>query len=336
MKAAIIGAGRMGLRHVQVVQSLGLELVGLCDRRPDALRQAQEIGVQPSLHFHDPGVMLRAARPECVIVATTCPSHAELSCLAVECGASHILCEKPMASSLEECDRMLEACHASGVKLAINHQMRFMEQYTRAREIILSDAFGGLGSVTVVAGNFGVAMNGTHYFEMFRYLTDEPAVEAVAWFSPNRVPNPRGPEFEDRAGAVRLATASGRRFYMEVSDDQGHGVRVVYAGRSGVLVVDELAGVMTLSVRDEKHRTEPTTRYGMPCVDTTIRIEPADSVAPSRAVLAALLGDGDWPSGEDGRLAVAALVAAYCSDEGGHLPVRIDASLPRGRRFPWA
>ncbi len=336
MKAAIIGAGRMGLRHVQVVRSLGLELAGLCDRRPEALAAAREAGIPAALHHTDARAMLEATRPECVVIATTCPSHADLTCLAAESGASHVLCEKPMAASLAECDRMLDACRSTGARLAINHQMRFMEQYTRVREIVWSDAFGGLASVTVVAGNFGIAMNGSHYFEMFRYMTGEPPVEATAWFSRERVANPRGPEFEDRAGAVRLSTPSGRRFYMEVGDDQGHGVRVVYAARSGLLVVDELAGVMTSSVRDEEHRAAPTTRYGMPGSDTTLRIEPADSVAPTRAVLAALIDGKDWPTGEDGRLAVAALVAAHRSDEEGHRPVRIDADLPSGRRFPWA
>lgn len=336
MKVAVIGAGRMGLRHVQVVRSLGLDLVGLCDARPEALQQALQGGVEAALHFSDARAMLEARKPDCVVVSTTCPSHAALTCLAAESGASHVLCEKPMASSLAECDQMLEACAQSGTKLAINHQMRFMEQYTLAREIVRSEEFGGLGSVTVIAGNFGIAMNGSHYFEMFRYLTDEPAAEAAAWFSPNRVANPRGPEFEDRAGSIRLETASGRRFYLEVGDDQGHGVRVVYAGRCGVLVVDELAGRMSVDVRDAPHRREPTTRYGMPGTERSIRIEPADSVAPSRAVLDALLHGEDWPTGEDGRLAVATLVAAYQSDESGHAPVRIDGRLPRERRFPWA
>ena len=336
MKAAIIGAGRMGLRHAQVVRSLGLELAGICDRRPEALEAVRTSEIQAPALYDDPSAMLAEARPDCVIVATTCPSHADLACLAAASGASHVLCEKPMAASLTECDRMLEVCRKRGTRLAINHQMRFMEQYTRVRDIVWSDAFGGLASVTVVAGNFGIAMNGTHYFEMFRYVTGEPPVEATAWFSRERVTNPRGPEFEDRAGAVRLSTASGRRFYLETGDDQGHGVRVVYAGRCGVLVVDELAGVMMSSVRDDEHRSAPTTRYGMPGSDTTLRIEPADSVAPTRAVLAALIEGSDWPTGEDGRLAVAALVAAYRSNEEEHRPVRIDRGLPLDRRFPWA
>ncbi len=255
MKTAVFGAGRMGRRHIEVVLGLGLDLVGVCDQAPAALAQAAaEHRLGPAQLFEDLHSLL-ALRPEVVVVATTAPSHAELTCLAAECGARFILCEKPLAVSLQACDRALAACRRFGAVLAVNHQMRFMEQYTVPRQMLFSPSFGGLASITVTTGNFGLAMNGTHYFEMFRYLADEPAEEVAAWFSTASVPNPRGPEFVDRAGCVRLATASGKRFYLDCSADQGHGLQVVYAGRYGHIFVDELRGTMTWACRKEEHRT---------------------------------------------------------------------------------
>jgi len=337
MKTAVIGAGRMGRRHVQVVRELGLELAGLADARSEALEAAaREDAVPAGILYTDVARLLEEGRPECVVVATTAPSHAELTCQAAGAGARFVLCEKPMAISLAECDRMLKACRDRGTRLAINHQMRFMEQYTAPKALLDSEAYGGLRSVLVAAGNFGMAMNGTHYFEMFRFMAGEAPTTATAWFSAGGVPNPRGPQFEDRAGGVRLETASGQRFYMDVGADQGHGVKVTYSARHGQIVVDELEGTMRADVRQDAHRDLPTTRYGMPSVRTEQRIRPADAVAPTRAVLEALLRGSGYPSGEDGRLAVAALVAAYVSDESGHVPVRIDSALPAGRTFPWA
>jgi predicted dehydrogenase len=338
MRAAVIGAGRMGRRHVKVLRDLGLELVGLGDSSRPALEvAAREDGVPADALYIDPARMLEERRPECVVVATTTPSHADYTCRAAEAGARVVLCEKPMAASLAECDRMLEACGKSGTRLAVNHQMRFMEQYTAPRALLESEDFGGLRSVLVAGGNFGLAMNGTHYFEMFRFMAGEPPATVAAWFSAGAVANPRGPEFEDRAGCVRMETRSGKRFYMDVSDDQGHGVKVTYSARHGQITVDELAGVMVLDVRQDEHRALPTTRYGMPNRREERRIAPADAVAPTRAVLEALLRGTGYPTGEDGRLAVAALVAAYVSDESGHRMVAIDSgALPVERRFPWA
>lgn len=328
----------MGLRHVEVVRSLGLEIVGLADINTAARdKAAADFDLARSALFSDARAMIETTKPELLVVATTAPSHAELVCLGAANGAKAILCEKPMSVSLADCDRMIEACAASGTRLAVNHQMRFMEQYTKVKEIVEDASFGGLASATVIAGNFGMAMNGSHYFEMFRYLTDEMPAQVSAWFSADTVANPRGAQFEDRAGTVRVTTAKGRRFYMDAGTDHGHGMHVTYAGPCGRLDVDELVGRAQLVVRKAEHRGVPTTRYGMPFDESTMTITPADALAPTRAVLQALLAGENFPDGAVGRMAVEVLAAAYASHEQGGKTIDLaTANLPRDRAFPWA
>ena len=329
----------MGRRHVQAVRDLGLDLVAICDQRRESLSlAAAEHNISAEKQFTDVNEMFSQAHPECVIVSTTAPSHCEYTCTAAAAaGVRFILCEKPMATSLAQCDQMVRVCQERGIELAINHPMRFMEQYTESKRVAQSEAFGGLTSVTVIAGNLGLAMNGTHLFEMFRFLTDEAPAEVTGWLMPERVLNPRGPEFEDHGGAVRVSTASGKRLYLELGSDQGHGMLVILYGRCGRIIVDPFAGLMTVSVREEQHRASPTTRYNLPEVKTETRIAPASAVEPSRRVLKALLQREDFPTGEQGRQAMAVLVAAYVSNESGHTPVRLDKTdLPGDRIFPWA
>lgn len=338
LKVALVGAGSMGRRYIAAVQSLNLELVGVCDVQPEVLSlAAEEQRLSKNHQFADARNMLELMRPECVIVATTAPTHCEMTCLAAEVGAKFVMCEKPMASSLAECDRMIEVCRRHGTKLAVNHQMRFMEQYTEAKRIVSSEAFGGLKSVAVTAGNFGLAMNGTHYFEMFRFMVGEPPLEVWAWLSKERVTNPRGQQFEDRAGCVRLTTVSGARFYLDASHDHGHGFQVVYVGAFGQLTVDEATGLMRLNYREAAHRSQPTTRYLTPFKVCQHQFDPSDVVGPTRAVLEALLIGGDFPTGENGRSAIQVLSAAHLSDERGNRSVRVDdGSIDRERAFSWA
>ena len=76
MRTAIIGIGRMGRRHIQVVRDLGLDLVGVCDQNPESLAlTAQQYGVRAGCQFTDASVLLASTRPECVIVSTTAPTH---------------------------------------------------------------------------------------------------------------------------------------------------------------------------------------------------------------------------------------------------------------------
>ncbi len=327
----------MGLRHLQVLRELKLDVVGIADIQQAAREKAcAEFNVEAWAAFADAGEMIEKLKPELVVVATTAPAHARFVCLAAKNGARAILCEKPMAVSLAECDRMIEICRSIGATLAVNHQMRFMEQYTLAKEIVRDASFGGLASINVVAGNFGLANNGSHYFEMMRYVTDERPASVAAWFSDERVPNPRGPQFDDRGGCVRLTTASGVRFYMDAGTDQGHGMHVTYAGRNGRLDIDELAGRGKLVLRKPEHRLQPTTRYGMPWDERELVIAPADSVAPTRAVVSALLAGDDFPDGSIGRMAVEVLATAYVSHDQGGQTVRLDGGLPRDRVFAWA
>lgn len=337
MKAAIIGVGRMGRRHIQVVRQSGLDLVGVFDVNQASLKFAQDEYTLPGhLLFSDLDRLYSEATPELVIVATTADSHCALTCMAAERGARYILVEKPMAVSLAECDRMIDVCHRHGTKLAVNHQMRFMEQYTEPKRLFATEAYGGLKSMTVVAGNFGFSMNGGHYFEAFRFLTDEDTVEVTAWFSPEIVPNPRGTQFQDRAGSIRAVTTGGKRLYMEISADQGHGSLTVYACRNGMITVNERTGEMLTSEREEQYRAFPTTRIGLPCVDALRKIQPCEVIGTSATVIRALLCDMNSVSGEDGRRAVELLVAAYQSAEQGSIPVRLDGKLDRSRVYPWA
>ncbi len=337
-RTAVIGCGRMGRRHLEVLRELGMLIVGVCDVNAEVVVEVgEEYGLPQDALFSDPELLLQTVSAEVVVIATTCPSHASLTCMAAAEGATHILCEKPMATSLAECNRMIQACAQHGTRLAINHQMRFMPHYMESKRVVDSDEFGGLTSVTVVAGNFGLAMNGTHYFEMLRYMSDEAPSEVTAWFADENVSNPRGKEFLDRAGSIRVSTTGGTRFYMDAGVDQGHGLSVLYAGPSGQLAVDELTGVLRMSVREAEHRDLASTRYAMPAVIRQWEVAAADATAPTRSVVEALLADENYPSGEDGRHAVATLVAAYVSNENGHLPVRVDVdALPADRVFPWA
>ena len=328
----------MGRRHVQVVEQLGLSIAGICDRSAEALAAAgAEHGIAEGARFTDFAALLQETRPEAAIVATHAPSHGAFVCQAAAAGVKYILCEKPMAVSLAECDRMLAVCARHGAHLAVNHQMRFMPQYTEAKRIVDSPEFGGLTSVTVVAGNIGLAMNGTHYFELFRYLTGERPAEVTAWFSPQKVANPRGAQFEDCGGAIRVTTPAGARLYMEIGADQGHGIQVIYAGPYGQLLADELTGTLRLAVRQPEQRQLPSTRYGAPAVESSVAVPASDAVAPTKAVLSALLAGQDFPSGADGRQAVAVLVAGYLSHESGHAPLPLSAVETAAERvFPWA
>lgn len=338
LRVAVIGLGRMGLRHVETARRLRMNVCGAADLSSAALKAIQEqYGVASAACFTDAYDMLTKVKPEALVIATTAPTHAPFVLSAAELGVRYVLCEKPMATSLAEADAMLVACKRAGTRLAVNHQMRYMAQYIKVKALIGSEELGPLVSILVAGSNFGLAMNASHYFEMFRYISGHSVDNIQAWFEDAQLANPRGLQFEDRSGRLLARSDAGPSMFVDFSAKAGWGLQVVYICCHGQIVVDELNGEMRIAYRQARYRELPTTRYGMPVDIRNEQIEPADTVVPSMAVWTALLAGEDYPDGAAGAHALACLVAAHASDAVGGCAVRLDdPTLPREQVFKWA
>jgi predicted dehydrogenase len=98
---------------------------------------------------------------DAVYIATPVNLHAEQTIAAAAAG-KHVLCEKPMAMDVAQCDRMIAACREHGVKLCIAYYRHFYPVIGRIREIIES---GEIGAPVVVQINA---------FEMFNPQPGQP------------------------------------------------------------------------------------------------------------------------------------------------------------------
>ena len=336
MKICVVGAGRMGRRHIVAAQHW--EFCGVFDLNSVALREAgEELELADELLFDDFGAMLSKSLPDCVIVATTAGSHLEYVCRSAEARVKYILCEKPMATSITDCVEMIRTCEKFGSRLAVNHQMRYMPQFVQVKELVQSEALGGIRSMTMSAGNYGISMNGTHYFEAFRFITDSEIKSIQALLMDNDISNPRGREFKDRGGSVLALSADGQRLYMEIGTDQGHGCKIIYGCVHGQVIVDEHALTLQADCREEQYRFEPTTKTSLPGIRNVIKLPDLNLVDVTVSLLKDLFNDGGYPDGAVGMASVAAAVACHSSDESGEKVTldRLDSEIS-GRSFPWA
>ena len=125
------------------------------------------------------------------------------------------------------------------------------------------------------------SMNGTHYFEAFRFLTNEVPIEVSAWFDSVLWQILAGPNFR-----IHLVYSSHnglcKRLYVDASGNQGHGVQVTYMSRNGRITIDELTGRMTTVVRQPEHREAPTSRYGMPSKLKSTKSNPWSLLIPRK------------------------------------------------------
>ena len=117
IRIGVFGAGALGRHHTRILsQHPGAQLVGIHDpHRATADAVAAEHGCSV---FDDAQDL--AGKIEAAVVASPTTTHAEVGARLLRAGI-HVLVEKPIASSLEEADRLLEAAASRGRVLAVGH-----------------------------------------------------------------------------------------------------------------------------------------------------------------------------------------------------------------------
>ncbi|RKX30773.1 MAG: gfo/Idh/MocA family oxidoreductase, partial [Verrucomicrobia bacterium] len=117
LKFAVVGCGRVSGKHLAAITSgsIPAELTAVCDCVEEKARaKAEEYGVPYYVDYHE---MMRR-HPEIDVVDVTTPTgyHAD-HVVDLSRYGRHIIVEKPMALSVADCDRMIEACEKHGCRL---------------------------------------------------------------------------------------------------------------------------------------------------------------------------------------------------------------------------
>jgi len=190
VRIGIVGSGFMGRTHAEAIRRYvsNAQLVAIAGgSRAEALAHSYEVEAAPSVEE-----LLRRDEIDAVILTTPQAQHAADAIAAARQG-KHVLVEKPMATSLQDCDAMIAACRQAGVILMVGQTQRFrVVNYTAkkvieegrigrvlmARELQLDT--GGLKSVPAwqtKSENYGLLLShGVHNLDRMRWLmNDEPA-----------------------------------------------------------------------------------------------------------------------------------------------------------------
>ena len=141
----ITGSGFMGKTHAEAVLTLPhLQLVAFSGgSRAPAL--AQEYGVA-----YEPGAESLARRSDIDAVIVTTPHHVHISeTLAAFEEGKHALVEKPLATSIEDCDRMIEAASSRGLTLGVGYHQRFRNNNSEACRLVREGAIGDILTIQV-------------------------------------------------------------------------------------------------------------------------------------------------------------------------------------------
>ena len=153
LRVGIIGCGMITkVRHApEYAENGNCEIVAFYDKdetRAKAL--AEEYGAECCTSVDE----LLALDLDAVSVCVANAQHAEITIRALDAG-KHVLCEKPMAVTLDECIAMVEAAERTGKILMIGHNQRYAKAHQKAHELIKEGAIGKVLSFETKFGHGG-------------------------------------------------------------------------------------------------------------------------------------------------------------------------------------
>jgi len=182
-------------------------------------------GVEHGKTYEEYDRFLESGEVDAVYIALPNNMHCEYTARAARAGV-HVLCEKPMATSEDECAKMIQACASTNVKLMIAYRLHFEEANLRAIQLVkegrLGDvrSFNSVFTMQVRDGNMRLSSDlgggplndiGIYCINAARYIFQDEPVEVSA-FSASRDDDKRFEEVEEQFGVVmrfpqaRLAT----------------------------------------------------------------------------------------------------------------------------------
>ena len=262
LKMGVIGLG-MGRGHARGYQSHpDAELVALCDQDAARLREAaEELGVART--YSDAAAMLRDADLDGVSVAVPNKHHAPLTIAALKRGL-HVLCEKPMAMTVEEAQRVQAAADKAGRNLMINFSFRFTEaSYALKKQVeagVVGDiyfgrtvwhrrrgipGFGGWFGDREMSGGGPLIDLGVHRLDLALWLMGYPEPIAVSGSTYDRIAAPMAKRARKKYSVEDLACglvkfANGATLIVEASwalnqPEREHMVTSLYGDKGGLV-----------------------------------------------------------------------------------------------------
>jgi UDP-N-acetylglucosamine 3-dehydrogenase len=187
LKAAVIGVGSMGRNHARIYSDLSdVDLVAIADPNEEAaLAVSSKYGGKV---FGDYRQLLDEAQPDVVSIAVPTVYHLEVALAAIERGVNCLI-EKPIAYSVEEGERIIQAAESAGVRLMIGHIERFNPAVQMLKEQLDAGEMGRVfemearrqGPFPARVNDVGVVIDlAVHDIDVMRFISDSEITRAYA------------------------------------------------------------------------------------------------------------------------------------------------------------
>ena len=233
-RVGVIGGGRQGTVEARAfVLHPSTKVVAVADTDAENRAMFQDrFGV---LGYGTYNEMLKQEQPDILLAALPVKANADAVVAAARAGVKAVFCEKPLAGSLEDADRMVEECGSRGVLLGAGLMVSNHPDYRKAYQLVAGNEIGQVSRINLYDGN---GQGGCHGLNLARKFAGKPDVEwVIGWvesdpFSDYEEDYGEGNTwFGDIGGYIRFA--NGVECFSSFAHVRWQGIEVV--GSDGVL-----------------------------------------------------------------------------------------------------
>ena len=327
VRVGVIGAGIMGADHVETMHRYVTGAVVTMIADVDVVRaHAAAAGVPGSRVTDDAVALVDDSAVDAVVIASHDATHADLTIAALRAGKP-VMCEKPLAPTVDECIRVVRAEAAAGgaASVSVGFMRRFDPAYRELRSLLRAGTCGtpllghcvsrGVRSGPGATSESSVTGSAIHEFDVVPWLLDAPVTE-VSWHAPRCSPGVTG--LQDPQ-LILLRTADGVLTTVEVflNARYGYDMRCEIVGDRGTVALADPARVVTHA---ERRRSTGYPADWRPRFADAYRLELqawVDAIAAGHRP--------PLPTARDGLAAAAVAEAVITSMNGGGkaVPVRV-------------
>jgi len=264
----IIGAGRMGIRHLQgVLQVKEIKEVNILDIKQNALDAAKEaVAGDNRVNYCIFNQFVPQTFDIC-IVASTAGNRKQLCELVEQCGCKYMMIEKPLGQSYKEVKELVDFLETLSFTTVVNLNMRMYEPVRKLKQdLLMYPQLHGEKVITLNTGTLGIGCNGIHYLDLMFFILNADNAEIVAAeVNDEVIPSGRGTEFCDFGGwaLIKYYTHSellAKVFFSMSSKSTVFGGWEIVAP-FGRISIDEIAQKRNTVLRKENSQM-PLNRYG--------------------------------------------------------------------------
>lgn len=267
LNVAVIGVSpAMGQIHMDGIKDIpGIHIYAICDTATDGRLEECKKKYNPERAVADYKELLDDENIDAALIVTPDQTHCEMTCAFLRAGKD-VMCEKPMALSLAECEEMMRVEKETGRKLMIGQICRFTDNFVKAKELVDAGEIGELYYVESEYAHdymdipgydgwrldprrYGLLGGGVHAIDLLRWIVGSDPVETYALSSKKALTN--WPTPDSTIAVLKFPNDVNGKVYVSTGCKRPYTMRSSFYGTKGTIICDNTSDHITYYKADE-------------------------------------------------------------------------------------